>query len=275
MRVKKFLPKSLRQRLRRAKRQIFTRLTRPNLYRLDTPHRVGVVFTAPSDMKIEERLYLYSFIRGFQPERALEIGVLSGGSGCIIANAMEDNGKGIIVGVDPEPRMEIRKAALHGRYHLVTKPSPEGLPQARELAGGPFDFVLVDGLHMYDQVCRDIDGILPHLWDGAYVMFHDAFHYGVNTAVSEAVARNSRLRDCGFPCRTPRMGYDPFTPYNGVRLLRYSLRDTTSPDEAVRPFYEAEGKTPPVAGSDVLNHDQWRCRTLSPCPRCAAASHAI
>src|SRR5438067_820365 len=69
MNLKEFLPGGLRQKLRRAKRVTLSRLTRPNLYRLRTQHRVGVVFTAPSDMKIEERLYLYGFIRGFQPER--------------------------------------------------------------------------------------------------------------------------------------------------------------------------------------------------------------
>src|SRR2546423_1951765 len=220
MNLKEFLPEGLRQKLRRAKRVTLSRLTRPNLYRLRTQHRVGVVFTAPSDMKIEERLYLYGFIRGFQPERALEIGVLYGGSACIITNAMEDNGKGVLVGIDPGPRMEVRASALHGRYHLVLQPSPEGLQEARQLARGPFDFVFVDGLHIYAQVNRDIEAILPHLTEGAYIMFHDAFHYGVGTAINEFVAKNPLLHDCGFPCRTPRIGYDAFTPYHGVRLLR-------------------------------------------------------
>jgi predicted O-methyltransferase YrrM len=181
--LKQLLPGGARRWLRRAKRSFLDIVTRPNLYNLRSPHRVGVVYTAPSDMKIEERLMLYSFIRGFQPQRALEIGVLRGGSGLIIANAMEDNGKGVVIGIDPDPLLDVRRSAFHGRYRLIRSTSPEALPQARELAGGPFDFVLIDGLHLYKQVSRDIEGVLPHLQDDAYVMFHDAFHYGVGTAI--------------------------------------------------------------------------------------------
>ena len=84
-----------------AKQAVLRRLTRPNVFRLTTPECVGVVFTAPSDMRVDERLFLYALVRGFQPERALEIGVLQGGGGAIMANAMEENGKGKIVGLDP------------------------------------------------------------------------------------------------------------------------------------------------------------------------------
>jgi cephalosporin hydroxylase len=275
MGLKQWLPNGVRQRLRLAKRAVVTRVTRPNLYRLNTQHRIGVVFTAPSDMKIEERLYLYSFIRGFRPERALEIGVLRGGSACIITNAMEDNGKGILVGVDPYPILEVRSSALHGRYQLVTKPSPEGLVEAARLAGGQFDFVFIDGLHIYSQVVRDIEGTLPLLSDGAYVMFHDAFHYGVGTAISESVVKNPLLHDCGYVCRTPLIDYDPLTPYHGVRLLRYSRREWDNPEDAVRPFYEAAGRSAPIAAPDMLDHDPWYCPRFVPCPRCKSAQQSV
>src|SRR5712664_2431719 len=273
MRIKGALPVGLRQRLKRAKHAalgIYRNLTRPNLYRLGTTHRVGVVYSVPSDMRLDERRYLYSFVRGFRPERALEIGVLRGGSGCIIANAMEDNGQGVIVGIDPEPMIEVRKSNFHGRYHLILKPSPEGLGEARQIAGGPFDFVFIDGLHLYKQVVRDIEGVLPFVCEGAYILFHDAFHYGVATAINEGIARNPRLHDCGYPCRTPRMDYDPYTPYNGVRLLRYANSRICDAHQVVKPFYEAEGKRPPTPAPDVFDHDQWYCRTHSPCPRCKA-----
>jgi predicted O-methyltransferase YrrM len=273
--LKSHLPNGVRRNLRLAKRAIVTRLTRPNLYSLNTQHRLGVVFTAPSDMKIEERLYLYSFIRGFRPERALEIGVLRGGSACIITNAMEDNGKGILVGVDPSPILEIRTSTLHGRYQLVTKPSPEGLPEARRLAGGKFDFVFIDGLHIYSQVARDIEGVLPHIMDGAYIMFHDAFHYGVGAAIGESIVKNPLLRDCGYVCRTPLIDYDPLTPYHGVRLLRYTSNERDDPEEAVRPFYEAAGRPAPIAAPDMLDHDPWYCPRFVPCERCKSARQSV
>jgi predicted O-methyltransferase YrrM len=278
MGLRELLPENTRRRLRAVKRtikRVQMRLTRANLYNLSSPHRVGVIYAAPSDMKIDERLYLYSFVRGFRPARALEIGVLHGGSGCIIANAMEDNGLGVIVGVDPGPEIYVPERDFHGRYRLVAKPSPEGLPEARRIAGGEFDFVFIDGLHMYDQVRLDIKGVLPLVCEGAYIMFHDAFHYGVSSAITEAVEGNSNLHDCGYPCRTPRIEYDSFTPYNGVRLLRYSANSITPAYQIVSPFYQAIGKIAPPVDAKVFNHDQWHCRTFAPCPRCQAEAESL
>jgi predicted O-methyltransferase YrrM len=247
---------------------IARRMRRPNVYRLDTPERVGVVFTAPSDMRVDERLFLYSLVRGFRPERALEIGVLQGGGGAIMANAMEENGVGVIIGLDPSPQLAVRPADLHGRYRVIARPSPEGIAEARAAAGGPFDFVLVDGLHQYSQVRRDIEGLLPHLADGAYVLFHDAFHFGVATAIREAVLADPALHDCGYACRTARIHHDPVTPYNGFRLLRYAASAVEDVERVVAPMYAAAGKAPPPLTQHMLDHDGWYCRSVAPCPRC-------
>jgi predicted O-methyltransferase YrrM len=276
--IKRMLPGGTRDTLQRARKALrdrvraaSDRLHRPDLYSLRTVERVGVVFTAPSDMRTDERLFLYAFVRGFRPERALEIGVFKGGSAAIITNAMEDSGSGRLVGLDPSPHMQVPDAELHGRYTLLRQPSPHAVPAAREVAGGPFDFVLVDGLHVYDQVRRDIDAVLPHLADGAYVLFHDAFHYGVATAIREAVEANAALHDCGYPCRTANVTVDPFTPYNGFRLLRYApAGSVVDVEQAVAPAYAAEGRELPPLRRDVLNHDLWYCRAVRPCERCAA-----
>ena len=277
--IKALLPVPVRSSLKQARRAVRDglravgrRMRRPNLYRLDTPERVGVVYTAPSDMRIDERIFLYAFVRGFQPERALEIGVLRGGSAAIITNAMEENGKGRLIGIDPAPDITIPWDHYHGRYTLVRKPSPEAVAEARAAAGGPFDFVLIDGLHIYDQVGRDIAAVLPVVSDGAYILFHDAFHYGVATAIREAVESNPGLQDCGYPCRTAVTGVDPWTPYNGFRLLRCDASAARSVDveRTVAPAYAARGQMRPELRRDSLNHDLWYCRAVSPCDRCRA-----
>jgi predicted O-methyltransferase YrrM len=277
--LKAFVPAPVRRSLKRARRSMrdgiraaSRRLRRANLYRLDSPERVGVVYTAPSDMRIDERIFLYAFVRGFQPERALEIGVLRGGSAAIITNAMQENGKGSLVGIDPAPAIQVPWATYHGRYTLIQKPSPDALPEARSAAGGPFELVLIDGLHIYDQVRKDIAAVLPVVADGAYVLFHDAFHYGVATAIREAVESNPGLQDCGYPCRTAVTGADPWTPYNGFRLLRYDASGGRSVDveQVVAPVYAANRRTRPPLRRDSLNHDLWYCRAVSPCDRCKA-----
>ena len=262
--------KAMRERLHGVSR----RLHRPNLFDFDTPERVGTAYVAQSGMRVDEKLFLYGFVRGFRPHRGLEIGVAKGGSALITTNAMEEVGHGHHVGVDPTPNLKIKWKDLHNRFTLIAKPSPEAIPEAHAAAGGDFDFVLVDGLHFYDPVKKDIAAVMPTLADGAYILFHDAFHYGVATAIGEALDAHPGLVDCGYPCRTANTYSDPLTPYNGFRLLRWTKSQpaprSVDVEQVLEPLY-AEQKLPrPPLRRDVLNHDIWHCRAVSPCDYCRA-----
>jgi hypothetical protein len=79
----------------------FVWLRRPDIYRMGTPERLGIVYNASTHLAIPARLTLYAIVRGTRPERALEIGTALGGSAAIIAAAMEDSGIGKIIGIDP------------------------------------------------------------------------------------------------------------------------------------------------------------------------------
>jgi predicted O-methyltransferase YrrM len=279
--IKSLLPGPVRSSLGGARRvlkdrvrAVSQRITRPNLYRLHSPERIGAAYFARSGMRVDEKLFLYAFIRGFRPQRSLEIGVGQGGSALITTNAMEENGVGLHVGVDPTPNLKVAWKDLHGRFKLIAKPSPEVIPEAREAAGGPFDFVLIDGLHIYDPVRKDIAAILPHLADGAYLLFHDAFHYGVATAIREALEANASLVDCGYPCRTAQVYADPVMPYNGFRLLRWTAAPVAprcvDVEQVLDPIYTEHKRPRPPYRTDALNHDIWYCRAVSPCEYCRA-----
>jgi predicted O-methyltransferase YrrM len=266
--------RALRDRVRAVSR----RITRPNLYRLSSPERVGAVYGAPTDMSVDEKLFLYSFVRGFRPQRSLEIGVAMGGSALITANAMEENGVGMHVGVDPTPNLKVAWRDLHARFKLIAGRSPEAIPEARAAAGGPFEFVLIDGLHRYDQVRTDITAILPHLADGAYLLFHDAFHYGVAAAIREAIEASLSLVDCGYPCRTANVYADPVTPYNGFRLLRWTAAAvaprSVDVEQVLEPIYVEHRRPRPPCRADLLNHDIWYCKAVSPCEYCRSKQAA-
>ena len=240
-------------------------LSRPSLYNLNSPERIGIVYGSCSDMLPEDRILLYALVRGLRPERALEIGAFRGGSGRIMANAMQDNARGQIVGIDPFPHFKLDRS-FHNRYTLISEPSPQAIPKARDAAGGPFDFVLIDGIHTLDAVRADIAGVLPHLAPGGHIFFHDAFNYGVNAAIEEALAANPDLIDLGILCRSlqPRHRW---TGYGGVRLIR---RKPTQPGglPEIRAAYAAAGQPCPDPDPEVLNHDDWFCREIRPCARC-------
>src|SRR5262249_10173702 len=120
-------------------------LRRPNIYRTRTPERLGVIYGAPTHLSTPERLFLYAIVRGTLPQRALEIGTALGGSAAIMAAAMEDNGVGQIIGIDPERRVDAAHPSFYGRFRLVQCQAPDGVDEAVRLAGGKFDLVFYDG----------------------------------------------------------------------------------------------------------------------------------
>lgn len=273
--IKKLVPDPVRRMLRSRRDRLIAageswreRRARPDLYRLTDQERLGVVYMSRSDMRPEDRIMLYALVRGLKPERALEIGAFRGGSGRIIACAMEDNGHGRVVGIDPYPMFKIDRT-FQGRYTLIDKGSPEAVPEARKAAGGPFDFILIDGIHTLDAVRADLDAAVSVAADGAYIFLHDTYNYGVNEAIQTALVSppaDRRLRDCGFLCRTLQHE-NPLTGYGGVRLLRLNpeAQDGLS---HIRARYAAAGLPAPEFNPEILNHDDWFCRAVRPCERC-------
>ena len=278
--AKALVPKSLRAPVKRAmagtKRtaaRMMHRLRRPNLYRLSSSERVGVVYAAPSEMSVPERLFLYSLVRGILPERILEIGSRHGGSASIMAAALEDapayiRSSGVIVGVDPAPEIRVPRRAFFGRFRLIEKPSPEALDEAREVAGGPFDFALVDGIHIYDQVRKDLAGLLPHMSDGAFILFHDAFHFGLSEALREYLEFEPGLQDCGYVCARPAVLRGGPVAYGGFRMLRVSRERVVDPQPIIERVCKSKGQTVPAQDRTLINHDAWYCRTFTPCEYC-------
>jgi predicted O-methyltransferase YrrM len=268
------LPEPIRESLKRARkslgaewRDFKTRIRSPNLYRATSPERIGIVYRVPTEMNIEERLFLYALIRGVRPERVLEIGSRHGGSAAIIACALEDNSRGRVIGVDPAPAITVNEVCFHRRFYLISQPSPAAIPDAFQVAGGRFDVVFIDGLHTRTQCAADLAGALPYAADGAYFLFHDAFHVGVSEAIREAIEADSRLHDCGYMCVRP-FTEDPLVTYRGLRLVRFSAHAVVTPGPLVERGYREVGLEPPHAHPDLFDHDIWYCRHIEPCPRC-------
>jgi predicted O-methyltransferase YrrM len=184
-----------------------------------------VVQWAPVWMTRAERLLLYTLIFGLRPARYLEIGTLEGGSALIVAAAMDAlESKGQLVCIDPKPQIKPETwERLKHRTHLIEGFSPQALPEAQEIAGDPFDFVLIDGDHTHDGVLRDAEGLLPFVTDGAYLLFHDSFHPEIARALHEFSTRHaSQVVDFGSLTREITLPHQSkgALPWGGLRLMQ-------------------------------------------------------
>ena len=229
---------------------------------------MGIIYTAPTHLSTPERLFLYAIVRGTLPQRALEIGTALGGSAAIIAAAMEDNGLGRIIGVDPLRRVDIALPRYYGRFQLVECDAPKGIDEAARLAGGKFDFVFYDGPNVHTATSSIIAAIIPHLSERAYMVIDNGLHYGVHQAIADAIELDERLHDCGFVC--VKLGvHDRHAAYNGLRLVRFDSNPISAPQPIIDQEYRAAGLPVPSFDAEVLNHDGWWCRTVRACPKCA------
>jgi predicted O-methyltransferase YrrM len=182
------------------------------------------VYTAPAEMRMPERVTLYSLIFGMQPRNCLEIGTFRGGSSAIICGAMNDTGFGQLACVDPTPKIEPELwSQLSNRCRMFEGPSPDILSEVARQIDELFDFVLIDANHTYEAVRRDVAAVLPYLADQAYLLFHDANYPDVRRAIDESVASCGYLTDCGLMSVEPTVLYEngQSTTWAGLRLLRY------------------------------------------------------
>lgn len=225
-----------------------------------------LVATAPTEMSLEERGFLYALVRGSQPRRILEIGTSEGGSALVMATALEENGgEGRVWTIDPMPRIAFDQALFHGRVESVLGTSPDAVADVAARAGGLFDLVVIDGIHIHKQAAADLAAVRPHLAEGAYVLMHDAFHFGVSEAARELVEADPDVHDVGYPCNRPRPVGDRVT-HAGFRMLRIGRR-AVDVEPLVAPTWAAAGQRAPMSPA-LVDHDFWYCWAIEPCAYC-------
>ncbi len=155
-----------------------------------------------SEMTARERLFLYSLTLCLNPRRYLEIGSLEGGSAAIVCAALDtlDNSDGKIYMIDPEFQLadDTWNCIKHRATKIVGK-SPDAVSKANELAGGPFDLVLVDGDHQLIPATTDLKTAYEYLTPGGYLLVHDYSYFEVREAVDCILAEGAFI-DVGLMC---------------------------------------------------------------------------
>lgn len=187
---------------------------------------LDVIRWAPAWMTRAERLLLYTLIFSLRPARYLEIGTFQGGSALVVATAMQaSNNDGKLVCIDPRPQIAPEHwKRLEPRTTLIQGYSPAILPHACEMAGGPFDFVLIDGDHTEQGVVRDTQGVLSCVKSGAHILCHDSFNDEVARGIERVLMQNSAcLVDLGILTREVTVQSAPQVKpvyWGGLRLMR-------------------------------------------------------
>jgi predicted O-methyltransferase YrrM len=162
--------------------------------------RMDLLLDAPAMLLLPERILLYALVRGLRPRHCLEIGSHFGGSTVITVAALDDVGEGQLICIDPKPQIPAETwSTLTHRATMIVGTSPQALKEARQTAGGDFDFIFIDGDHKREPVIRDVEGVLDIAAPGAHLLFHDSHFWQVREALDACVAKYpGRLFDCGM-----------------------------------------------------------------------------
>lgn len=116
---------------------------------------------------VDAELY-YSMIRTHKPKLIVEVG--SGHSTLFALDALERNGSGEILSIDPDARRKLPSRVTHIRS-LVEQVDPEVFDRLRD-----GDFLFIDTSHTTEEANFHVSNILPRLKPGVIVHHHD-FHY--------------------------------------------------------------------------------------------------
>ena len=112
-----------------------------------------------------DAILYYCMIRYYHPKIVLEIG--TGNSAWIANDALQRNGFGKLVAIDPTPRTRLPRNCQHIRRKVQDVP----LSLFRTLRGG--DILFVDSSHSTEEAKYHSQFILPVLLENVIVHYHD------------------------------------------------------------------------------------------------------
>ena len=143
---------------------------------------------------IDERMFLYALIRAIKPKVCVETGTHKALTTLYMANALYDNGEGIVHSYDPfewEQERNIEKFPELRKHIVLYKDKGENVNIDN------IDFAFIDGYHEEEFVLAEMKAILPRLTEKAVVVFHDCGGdnklVGVNAAIKKLGLETSFL----------------------------------------------------------------------------------
>lgn len=141
-------------------------------------------------LSIQDGAALQDCIRRYNTKRTLEIGCAYGASALYMCEALSEIG-GCHEAIDPYQRdiwedigvQTIEKAGFSDIFTLHRSFSSDILPQFL-VAGEKFDFIFIDGCHLFDYVMTDFFYADKLVEPGKHIMLHDMHYPSVRKAVA-------------------------------------------------------------------------------------------
>jgi predicted O-methyltransferase YrrM len=130
-----------------------------------------------SDVGIQN--LLYTEILNTRPRRVLEIGTHIGTAAVIMATALEQNGYGKLLTLEPQEHFRniahehVRLAGLDHRVEILPCFSYEEECRERLRGEAPFEVIFIDGAHEYEAALFDIELCYGLLADNGAMLLHD------------------------------------------------------------------------------------------------------
>lgn len=152
----------------------------------------------------DEGDYLYSLVRLLRPNVSIEVGMANGLSSVFIAQALQDNGAGRHIAIDPFQSSDwggaglamVEKAGLAPLVELMELPSHQALPEI-ERSGVKAQFAFIDGSHLFDYVLTDFLCVDRLLDVGGLIAFDDSDWPAIESVIRYAIT--NRHYEVAFP----------------------------------------------------------------------------
>lgn len=190
----------------------------------------------PSIITQETAQLLYDFVKRANPKRTIETGLGFGMSALIISQALAENRGGLHTAIDPNQHgayfksigvLNIERAGFNDAFRFYPAASRQILPQLAQ-AGERFDFALIDGSHLFDNVITDFVFIDKMLSIGNCVAFDDLWMPGVRRAI------NFILRNRAYELLPVSSPTSPEWWRRAARSVRRFLQDPSTRDGTLR-----------------------------------------
>lgn len=173
---------------------------------------------------VADRAYYYHLIRLIKPKLGLEIGTFKAGTTEVFASAMQANGFGILLTIDPfggdrvPPIIEKWPAELREYVSFSPVTSMECFIALEQKALEP-DFVFIDGNHSYEYASYDLNMSARRLAPGGVIVLDDYNQPGVHQAAKDFLAANPGWEEIGGVL-------DAFNPNDPFGSMLPSIPDT-------------------------------------------------